>query len=85
MSEFSDKLFSLTAKEMMLAKKSNNADLTGEVIENIARALGSSIAIAVNGDPAAIDEMMQVAEAYAHSEAVEKSKFARLFEELARK
>jgi hypothetical protein len=82
MSEFSDKLFSLTSKEMADAKKNKDSERIGEMLEYLARALGFSIAVAANGNGKAIDEMIEGATAYAHSEAVEKSKFARIFEGL---
>jgi hypothetical protein len=80
---FADKLHSLTSKEMAQANQAKDAERMGDVVEALARALGFSIAIATKGDPKGIDTMIEGATAYAHGEAVDKAKFARLFEGLA--
>lgn len=80
MADFGDAIRAITSKEMAEARQARDADRMGAAVEAIARTLGFCIAIATNGNPKGIDEMIAGAEAYAHEEAVQKAKFARLFE-----
>ena len=81
--DYGETIRALTAKEMAAAKDAKDADRIGAAIEGLSRALGFSIAVATNGDAKGIDTMIEGATAYAHGEAVEKSRFAKLFEGLA--
>lgn len=75
MSDFENRLQAMCAAEASAGAK--DADRMGAMVENIARALGFTIAMAARGDPKVIDEMMHGADAYAHAEAVDKAPFAR--------
>ena len=76
MGEFADKLASLCAREAIASR--GNPERYADMVERIAAALGFTIANDCEGDPARIDEMMAGAEAYAHSEAVDKAPLLRL-------
>lgn len=82
MSDFANQLQALCAKEAAAAH--GDHERLGAMVEVVARSLGFTVAIACRGSAAAIDEMMAGADAYAHSEAVEKAPFAR-FMALSRK
>lgn len=75
-SPFSDKLANLLAVELPLARR--DPERISEMIERIASGLGLTIAVAAGGDPQRIDTMIEGATAYAHSEAVDRSKLARV-------
>lgn len=76
MSDFATQLSALCAKEAAAAK--NDPDRMADMIERLATALGFTVAMAVKGDPAGIDQLMAGAEAHAHREAVEKAPLAAL-------
>lgn len=76
MSDFSNKLASLLAAELPIARR--NPDRMGEMIERIAAGLGLTIAMACGGDPQRVDTLLEGATAYAHREAVERSPIARV-------
>ena len=76
-SSFADRLSALVSGEMVAAKR--DPDRMAEVVERLSAALGFSVALMARGDAKAIDELMTGAEAYAHSEAVEKAPLATLF------
>lgn len=91
MSDFHDKLSALLAKEAAEAGKSpDHAERMGDMVEALARGLGFTVAIAVNGDANGIETMIAAAERYALEEAAEKApvaKFmgaARLFQHRSR-
>lgn len=76
MVDFPDELAALIARRAHQSK--GNPDMFAETIERLAAALGFTIALAADGDAEAIDNLMVGAEAYAHSEAVDKAPLAQL-------
>lgn len=54
-----------------------NKENMAEIIENLAGALGFTIAMASDGDGKTIDTMIEGATNYAHYEAVEKAKIVK--------
>lgn len=84
MKAFYPELTSLISRELSEIMKSGDADRAGAMIEGLARGLGFAIAVVTKGNGQAIDRMISGAEAYAHSEAVSRSKFAAVFEQLKR-
>lgn len=80
MSPFADDLSRLVAIEA--AKARTDPERLSEMMERLAAALGMTVALAAKGDPQMIDTLMTGAEAYAHSEAVEKGRIARLMQGL---
>lgn len=76
MSNFSEKLATLTSREM--ADANGDADRIGIVIERLSAALGFTIAIAARGNGPAIDNLLEGATSYAHREAVARAPFARI-------
>lgn len=85
MSDFADKLHSLTSRELSEAMQANDHVRIGAAIELLARAVGFTLAIATNGNQSGVDEMMVGVEKYIHEEAVSKSKLAAIFETISHK
>ena len=83
MATFDDQLSHLISEEAAAAH--NDADRLGAMIERMARALGFTIAIASRGDGKTIDTMIEGATAYAHEEAVDKSRFGQFMSGMSRK
>lgn len=77
---FATKLAVLTSSEASAAH--SDAERMGVMIERLAAGLGFTIAVATRGDARAIDEMLAGAEAYAHAEAVDKSRLARFMADM---
>lgn len=71
---FFDDLASLCAREMASARKAGNSQRKAEVVEGLATILGRTIAMAADGDPRAVDELLIGSDGYAAREAVEFSK-----------
>lgn len=76
MSDFADALASISSKEAAAARR--DPDRMAEMIEQLARALGLSIAIASGGDKKTLETLCAGAEAYVMEEAVGRSRLMRL-------
>lgn len=78
MTDFHSRLSSMLAKEAAAAgKAADRPERMGDMIEALARGLGFTVAIAVNGNAEGIDTMIAAAERYALEEAAEKADFAK--------
>lgn len=82
MTDFATSIQSLLAKEA--AEAVRNHERMGAMVEVVARALGFTVAMCARGNAEAIDEIMIGADAYAHSEAVDKAHLARFMCGIAR-
>lgn len=75
--DFAGALARICSKESAAARR--DPERWAEMIERLSAALGLTIALAANCDPAKIDELMTGAEAFAHQEAVQKASVLRRF------
>lgn len=71
---FADLLSALCAIELAAAK--GNPERVGEMIERLANSLAFTIAIATNGDPKGMDDMLKGIEGYLYEAATSHQKVA---------
>lgn len=68
---FFDDLASLCAKEMNAARKGGNSQRKAATVEGLATILGRTVAMAADGDPKRIDELLTGCESQAANEAAD--------------
>ena len=72
---FEEQLATLVSRAV--ADAQHDAETLGQIVERLAASLGFTVAIAVRGDGAAIDRMMEAASVYALEEAARRAPLAR--------
>lgn len=70
---FFDDLAGLCAREMAAAKKGGNSQRKAAVVEGLATILGRTIAMAADGDPRAVEDLLMASEGHAAREAADFS------------
>jgi hypothetical protein len=80
---FADRLSGLCAMELAAAR--GNPERIGEMIERLTNSLSFTIAIAANGDPKGMDEMLKGIESYLYEAATSHQKVGAFMHEAVRR